>query len=1128
MPPAGLSARGLSTLMDHGQPDARHRSERFLLHPENGSSNSHSPNTANSSPRYQHNNRTNNHSTSYGYLYGRTSSNNMSDSSVSDTHSGGTARTVSQQTSPSHGTHSSSQSRQDNSSTLFTALFDYVAQGEDELSLQRGETVEVLSKDSKISGDEGWWTGKIHGKVGIFPANFVAEAESIDRVSSVIDKVQPVEIDFEELQLEEVIGVGGFGKVYRGFWQKHEVAVKAARQDPDEDPSVTLENVQQEAKLFWLLKHENIVQLEGVCLKMPNMCLVMEYARGGSLNRVLSGRKIRPDVLVDWAIQIARGMDYLHNKAPISLIHRDLKSSNVLLSEPIENDDLQYKTLKITDFGLAREVYKTTRMSAAGTYAWMAPEVIKKSTFSKASDVWSYGVLLWELLTGETPYKGIDALAVAYGVAVNKLTLPIPSTCPQPWRFLMEACWASDSHSRPGFVEILVALDEVRSAFAATPHESFHTMQEDWRLEIEQVLHGLRMKEKACRSLEEELRCREEELTKAQVQQRQHEENLRQREQELAAREIDLLERELTVMIIQQQNTPTPNKRRGKFKKSRLKLNKKEPGSNISAPSDFRHTITVQHTALDRGKVRNPSRPNSPPGSPSIPRLRAIALPADGVKGKTWGPSTLHQRERGAIITQPPNPASPGGKRWSRSAPDLEKTPLRTALLASAHRSPLLQEIGNPTSRKLYSSANNLIDNQPGYSYNIPENSNNIVQSTNCPPCNIDEDSIILDNDIYESVVLHNKSANNLKTHFSDEHLVATDNYSKPANRNTLKTSPPKCQKHIAGEWEHSYSSNFVQSVAFSLVGTAKRVKKKKRERSKSKESKRRDSSESRLAALADFFRSPSGSRKSSLNSPRSAERKNSVAIKINDADGLESSPENSISKKSQHKSRMSKSPLRVFNKMKAWGSRDALDDKATTVKVEYSVLDNAISIPQFSRRDSDQNSAVPKFLAANSREGIDFESLESELCNFDSEHSNDSSVSKNSLGLFHENKSKRSPTSFDCVSNVSDTCSKQRSPQLDQSFHMDSSLSHRSKSNEYLRSYEEDHVDSIDLIMPAAGYIQECERQNSPINYGPNKKLVGSLRDVPSHRSSEDVNTVAYTSPKTCVAEKFLKKSDK
>lgn len=78
------------------------------------------------------------------------------------------------------------------------------------------------------------------------------------------------------------------------------------------------------------------------------------------------------------------------------------------------------------------------------------------------------------------------------------------------------------------------------------------------------------------------------------MQQRQHEENLRQREQELAAREIDLLERELTVMIIQQQNTPTPNKRRGKFKKSRLKFNKKEPGSNISAPSGEKYHIVFR------------------------------------------------------------------------------------------------------------------------------------------------------------------------------------------------------------------------------------------------------------------------------------------------------------------------------------------------------------------------------------------------------------------------------------------------------------------------------------------------------------------------------------------------------
>lgn len=212
--------------------------------------------------------------------------------------------------------------------SLWTALYDYDAQGEDELSLRKGQIVEVLSEDAKISGDEGWWTGKIGDKVGIFPSNFVAYEDPINHVNSIIADIHPIEIDFNELELEEVIGVGGFGKVYRGVWNGHEVAVKAARQDPDADISVTLENVIKEAKLFCLLKHDNIVSLEGVCLQEPNLCLVLEYCRGGSLNRVLAGRKIRPDVLVDWAIQIARGMDYLHCGAPISLIHRDLKSSN--------------------------------------------------------------------------------------------------------------------------------------------------------------------------------------------------------------------------------------------------------------------------------------------------------------------------------------------------------------------------------------------------------------------------------------------------------------------------------------------------------------------------------------------------------------------------------------------------------------------------------------------------------------------------------------------------------------------------------------------------------------------------------------------------------------------------------
>ncbi|TRZ06819.1 hypothetical protein HGM15179_020287, partial [Zosterops borbonicus] len=113
----------------------------------------------------------------------------------------------------------------------------------------------------------------------------------------------------------------------------------------------------------------------------------MEFAAGGPLSRALAGRRVPPAVLLDWARQVARGMRYLHGGTPVPLIHRDLKSSN---GETGEGEK-----------GLG------------------------------------YGVLLWELLTGEVPYRGIDGLAVAYGVAVNKLTLPIPSTCPPPFAQLM-------------------------------------------------------------------------------------------------------------------------------------------------------------------------------------------------------------------------------------------------------------------------------------------------------------------------------------------------------------------------------------------------------------------------------------------------------------------------------------------------------------------------------------------------------------------------------------------------------------------------------------------------------------------------------------------------------------------
>uniref|UniRef100_A0A8C4QCM0 mitogen-activated protein kinase kinase kinase n=1 Tax=Eptatretus burgeri TaxID=7764 RepID=A0A8C4QCM0_EPTBU len=461
---------------------------------------------------------------------------------------------------------------------VWTAAFDYDASAEDELTLRRGDQVEVLSKDAKVSGDEGWWTGKILDRVGIFPSNYVTRKPSFNKLqkSKHGAYAPPVEVPFHELLLEEIIGVGGFGKE-------------------------------------------------------PNLCLIMEYARGGPLNRALAGRRIPPPILVDWAVQIARGMHYLHEEAIVTIIHRDLKSSNILLLEHIENDDLSSKTLKITDFGLAREWHRTTKMSQAGTYAWMAPEVVKFSMFSKGSDVWSYGVLLWELLTGEVPYRGIDGLTVAYGVAVNKLTLPIPTTCPEPFVRLMEDCWQADLHARPSFTSVLLQLTEIEgSALVEMPPESFHSMQDDWKLEIQQMFDELRTKEK-------ELRTWEEELTRAALQQKTQEECLRRREQELAEREIDVLERELNILIHQlNQDKPRVKKRKGKFKRSRLRL---KDCHRISLPSDFQHKITVQASpTTEKRRSFISCTTTSPPASPTFkPRLRAIQL--TGGDGHTGFPS---------------------------------------------------------------------------------------------------------------------------------------------------------------------------------------------------------------------------------------------------------------------------------------------------------------------------------------------------------------------------------------------------------------------------------------------------------------------------------------------------------
>ncbi|CAI8048355.1 Mitogen-activated protein kinase kinase kinase 9 [Geodia barretti] len=165
-------------------------------------------------------------------------------------------------------------------------------------------------------------------------------------------------------------------------------------------------------------------------------------------------------------------------------------------------------------------------MTGAGTYPWMAPEVIISNDFSTKCDVWSYGVVLWELLTGEKPYGNLNAFVVAYGVGRGTLSLPIPAGCPESFQELMSACWQKEHTKRPPFTEILDRLKniELEEFMSSTSFDDFLSIQSTWKTEIQEQFLKFKREESAFK--EQELpgdlakRIKQQE---EKIQQQQHE-----------------------------------------------------------------------------------------------------------------------------------------------------------------------------------------------------------------------------------------------------------------------------------------------------------------------------------------------------------------------------------------------------------------------------------------------------------------------------------------------------------------------------------------------------------------------------------------------------------------------------
>ncbi|KAJ9546048.1 hypothetical protein OSB04_025755 [Centaurea solstitialis] len=256
------------------------------------------------------------------------------------------------------------------------------------------------------------------------------------------------EIDVKRLKFENMICGGSYGDLYKGTYCTQDVAIKALKDE------YLNENVQrefaQEVYIMRKIRHKNIVQFIGACTRPPNLCIVTEFMAGGSVYDFLHKQRGQFDVpaILKIAIHVSKGMNYLHEN---NIIHRDLKSANLLMDEN--------GIVKVSDFGVARVQNKSSVMTAeTGTYRWMAPEVIEHRPYNHKADVFSFGIVLWELLTQKLPYTNLTPLQAAIGVVQKGLRPAIPKNAHPEIVALLERCWHQDPSLRPEFSEIITIL----------------------------------------------------------------------------------------------------------------------------------------------------------------------------------------------------------------------------------------------------------------------------------------------------------------------------------------------------------------------------------------------------------------------------------------------------------------------------------------------------------------------------------------------------------------------------------------------------------------------------------------------------------------------------------------------
>ncbi|XP_029798540.1 tyrosine-protein kinase Fer [Suricata suricatta] len=253
-------------------------------------------------------------------------------------------------------------------------------------------------------------------------------------------------LNHEDVTLGELLGKGNFGEVYKGILKdKTAVAVKTCKEDLPQELKIKF---LQEAKILKQYDHPNIVKLIGVCTQRQPIYIIMELVPGGDFLSFLRKKKdeLKPKQLVKFALDAVSGMSYLESK---NCIHRDLAARNCLVGEN--------NVLKISDFGMSRQedggVYSSSGLKQI-PIKWTAPEALNYGRYSSESDVWSFGILLWETFSlGVCPYPGMTNQQAREQVE-RGYRMSAPQNCPEDIFKIMMKCWDYKPENRPKFIDL--------------------------------------------------------------------------------------------------------------------------------------------------------------------------------------------------------------------------------------------------------------------------------------------------------------------------------------------------------------------------------------------------------------------------------------------------------------------------------------------------------------------------------------------------------------------------------------------------------------------------------------------------------------------------------------------------